>query len=91
MVHMATSLAAFAVARRRSQRIGMVDEPAPHHGHGLEAAVRVLRESRHAFAVVHVPAVPVREVLPDGAPGERCRRPERLVAFRIVVDVMDAE
>ena len=65
-----------AEARRRAERVGVIDEPAAHDRHGLEAAVRVLREARHDVAVVHAPAVLAREVLPDVAAGERRRRPE---------------
>src|SRR4051794_32631066 len=36
-----------AEARRRAERIRMVDEPATRDGHGLEAAVGVLGEARN--------------------------------------------
>ena len=39
-----------AEARRRTERVGVVDDAAPHVGDGLEAAVRVLREARHLGA-----------------------------------------
>ena len=55
--------------------------PAPHDGHRLEAAVRVLREAGHDLAVVHAPAVLARRspgrgrgprATPPG-PAARCR------------------
>ena len=80
-----------AEARRRAERIGVVDEAPPDDGHGLEAAMRVLREAGHDGAVVHAPAVLAREVLADVAPRERRRGPEALVARRVGVVVMHAE
>ena len=82
---------AAAEASRRAQRIGMVDQPTPHDGHGLETAVRVGRETGHDFAVVHAPAVFALEVLPQVAPGERSRWTEPLVASRVVVVMVGAE
>ena len=69
----------------------MIDEPAAHDGDGLEAAVRVLREAGHHVAVVHAPAVPALEVLPDGAPGQRRSGAELVVAGRVGIVVVGAE
>jgi hypothetical protein len=54
---------AMAVARGRAQRIGVIDEAAPDHGDGLEAAVWMRREARHYLPVVHAPTVLGVEVL----------------------------
>jgi hypothetical protein len=69
----------------------MIDVSTANDGHGLEAAVRMLRKSRHDVAVVHPPAIASFEILADGATGEQRSRAKALIAFRIVVDVMNAE
>ena len=60
-----------AEARGGAERVGVIDEAAAHDGHGLEAAVRVLRKAGHDVAVVHAPAVLAVEVLADVAARER--------------------
>ena len=80
-----------AEARRRAERVGMVDEALPDDGDRLEAPVRMLREAGHDVAVVHPPAVPALEVLADGAARERGVGPHPLVAPGVRVVVMDAE
>ena len=69
----------------------MVDVTAAHDGHGLEAAVRMLRKARDDAPVVHAPAVLAGEVLAKVAPGELRLRPHPLVARRVGVIVVDAE
>ncbi len=78
-------------ARRRPERIGVVDVPAPREGHSLEPAVGMRGESRHGPPVVHAPAVLAGEVLAELAPGERRGRPQALVAGGIRVVVVHAE
>ena len=63
-----------AEARGGAERVGVIDEAAPHDRHRLEAAVRVLREARHHLAVVHAPAVLAREVLAEVAARRATRR-----------------
>jgi molybdopterin-guanine dinucleotide biosynthesis protein len=60
-------------------------------GDGLEAAVRMLRETGHDVAVVHAPPVDPREVGTDLAAVERCSRAELVVARGIRVVVVHAE
>ena len=60
-----------AEAGRGAERVGVVDDAAPHVGDGLEPAVRVLREAGHLGAVVHPPAVDA---------GDRDEGPRRVVA-----------
>ena len=69
----------------------MIDVATPHDGDRLEAAVGVLRKSRHDVAVVHPPALAALEVLPNVAPGERRRWTKTFIAFRVAVDVVNAE
>ena len=78
-------------ASRRAERVGVVDDPAAHVGHGLEPAVRVLREAGHDLAVVHAVAVPAGEVGAELTVVEPGRRTEALVAGRVGVEVVDAE
>src|SRR5262249_53458996 len=80
-----------AVAGGGAERVGVIDQPAPHDRHGLEPAVRVLREAGDHLAVIHAPAVLAGEVLADGAPCERRRGAEPLVARGVGVVVVDAE
>ncbi len=80
-----------AEAGRGAERVGVIDEAAPHDGHRLEAAVGVLREPGHHGAVVHAKPVLDGEVLPEVAPRERRRGAEALVAGRVGVVVVDAE
>ena len=54
-------------ARRGTHRIAVVAETSPYVGDGFEAPMRVLRETRHVFTVVHVPTVDAVEVLADCA------------------------
>jgi hypothetical protein len=82
---------AAAEARRAPERVGVVDEPAPYVGDGLEAAVRVLREAGHLEPVVHAPAVDPGEVGSELVTGEGHGRPELLVPRRVRVVVVDAE
>ena len=78
-------------ARRRAQRVRVVDEALAHEGDRLESTVRVLGESRHHAAVVHAPAVAAREVHAQIARLQGRGRPEVLVGRRIAVEVVDAE
>src|SRR6185312_9332284 len=78
-------------ARRRAERVGMVDQPTPHERHRLEAAVRVLREAGNGGAVVHAPTGYAGEVGADLAAREGCVRTQRFVPGGVVVDVMHAE
>ena len=78
-------------ARRRAQRIGMVDEALPHERDRLEASMRVLWEARNDAAVVHPPSVGPGEVHAEVACCERRRRPHVLVRFGIQVEVVHAE
>ena len=80
-----------AEARRGAERVGVVDDAAPHVGDGLEPAVRVLREARHLGAVVHPPAVDAGEVGAQLPPRERRVGPEAPVARRVGVVVVHAE
>ena len=82
---------AHAEARRRAERVGMVDVAFADDGDCLEAAVRMLRKARDDVAVVHPPAVLAGEVLPDVPAGQRRIGAEPIVTFREVVDVVDAE
>ena len=75
----------------RTERIGVIDEAFAHDGEGLEAAVRVLREAGHHFAVVHAKSVFCLEVLAQIAPAEGHSGAEALVSCGIGVRVMDAE
>ena len=61
---------AIAEAGCGAERIRMVDQPAAHNGHGLEAPMRVGRKARNRVAVVHAPAVFTAKVLTDIAPGQ---------------------
>ena len=61
-------------ARRRAQRVGVVDQAAAHVGDGLEPAVRMLREPGHLEPVVHPPPVDAGEVGAELAPRQRRRR-----------------
>lgn len=69
----------------------MIDVARTDNRHRLEAAVRVLRETGHHVAVVHVPALRVVEVLADVVPGKRRGGTKPIVALRIVIDVVHAE
>ena len=82
---------AAAVARGRAERVGVIDETLAHDRHGLEAAMRMLRESGHHVAVVHAEAVLHGEVHADFTTRERHGRSELVVALRIVVVVMRTE
>ncbi len=53
--------------------------------------MRVLRETGHGHPVIHAPAVQVGEIGAEVAAGQRPGGPEGLVAFRVVVDVMNGE
>ena len=46
-----------AEARSCAKRVGVIDVSLAHDRHGLESAVRVLRESGDHAAVIHPPAV----------------------------------
>ena len=78
-------------ARRRAERVRVIDVALADDRHRLEAAMRVLRKAGHDVAVVHPPAVLALEVLPDVAAGQRRRRAELVVARGIVIVVVDAE
>ena len=80
-----------AEARRRAQRIAVIDEAFAHERHRLEAAVRMLRKPRHRIAVVHTPAVLAGEVLADVAARERGGGAQAVVTLRIEIDVVDAD
>ncbi|MCW0425909.1 hypothetical protein NB713_003852 [Xanthomonas sacchari] len=80
-----------AEARRRTERIGMVDQALAHDGHGLEATVRMTGKAGNLFAVIHAPAVLAAEVLADGAAMQGRRRPHRAVAGGVGIVVVDAE
>ena len=82
---------AAAEARRRAQRIAVIDEAFAHERHRLEAAVRMLRKPRHRIAVVHAPAVLAGEVLADVAARERGGGAQTVVTLRIEIDVVDAD
>ena len=82
---------AAAIARRRAERIRMVDETLAHDRDRLESAMRVGGKARHRLAVVHAPAIRATEVLADRAAGERGVRTKTSVAARIGVIVVDAE
>jgi hypothetical protein len=69
----------------------MVDEPAPHHGHRLEAAVRVAGKTRHLLPVVHPPTVGVLKILANGMAGQRSRRPKAAVGLGIGIVVVDTK
>ena len=69
----------------------MIDVAAANDRHGLETAVRMLREAGHDITVIHAPAVDALEVLTDVVPGQRRRRTELIIALRVVIDVMDAK
>ena len=69
----------------------MIDVPAAHDGYRLEAAVRMLRKSRHNVAMVHAPAVAAFEILPEVAPDEGRCRTQALIAFWVIVDMVNAE
>src|SRR3954466_2449627 len=69
----------------------MIDEPAPPDRHGLEAAVRMLRKSRHDVAVIHPPAVFALEILPEVTPRQRGVWSELGVTLRVAVEVVHAE
>ena len=69
----------------------MIDVSAAHDCNRLEAAMRMLRKSGHDVAVVHAPAVAAFEILPDVVPRERRSRPEPLIPFGVIVDVMNAK
>ena len=80
-----------AEARGRAERVGVIDEALSNDRDRLEAAVRMMRETRHDVAVIHPPAVLALEVLADVAAGERRVRAHPLVAAGVSVVVMDAE
>ena len=82
---------AAAITRGRAHRVGVIEESAPHDGHGFEPAMGMLRETRDDVAVVHAPSVLALEVLADVAPGQRCGGAHGLVAGRITVVVVNAE
>ena len=82
---------AAAEARRRAERVAVVDEPFAHERHSLEPAVWMLRETGHGVAVIHAPPVLAREVLAHVAVRERRGRAEPVVAGRVQVDVMHAD
>src|SRR5207248_2494211 len=63
-------------ARRRAQRIGVIDHARAHDRDGLEAAMRMRREAGYDLAVIHAPAVLAAEVVAELAPVERRRRGE---------------
>ena len=75
-----------------AERVGVIDVAAPHDGHRLEPAMRMLREPGHDLAVVHPPAVFALEVLTDVA-GQTsdAAGPELVIAGGIRVVVMSAE
>src|SRR5580658_8315974 len=82
---------AHAEARGRAEGVGMVDVAPAHNGHGLEAAMGMLRKPRHNVAVVHPPTIPPFEIVPDLVPRERCRGPQTIVPFRTIIGVVNAE
>ena len=82
---------AAAEARRRAERVAVIDEALAHERHGLEAAMRMLRETRDGVAVIHAPAVLAGEVLADVAPFERRGGTQAVVAARVEIDVVDAD
>ena len=72
---------AAAEARRRAERVGMIDEALAHDRHGLEAAMRMLRKPGHDVAVVHAPAVLALEVLAHVRPASEASGPIRSFPF----------
>ena len=80
-----------AEPRRGTERVAVVDVPAARQRHRLKSPVRMLGKAGHGAAVVHAPPVQTGEVIADLAAGERRRRPHRVVALWIVIEVMDAE
>ena len=57
-------------ARRRTERVGMIDVSMAHDGDRLEATVGMLRKSGHDVAVVHTPTIVAFEILADVPPDE---------------------
>ena len=78
-----------AEARRRPERIRVIDVPAPDDGDGFEAPMGMLRKAGDDIAVIHAPAVAALEVLTDIAARQRRDRTEAIVALREMVDVVD--
>ncbi len=79
------------IARRGAHRVRVVQQPTPHHGDGLEAAMRVLWEARHHAPVVHAPAIAQLEVGSQAPPAQGGGGPELGVALRVGVVVVHAE
>ena len=80
------------VARRRAERIGVVDEALPDERDGLEAAVRVDAGSPGTVLPWYIrqPSMPSKS-LPIDRPSSGAVGPEIGVARRIPVEVVDAE
>ena len=57
----------------------------------LSRTMRVLWETGHGDPVIHAPAVQVGEIGSEISFTHRLFRPQRLVAFGIVVDVVNRE
>src|SRR5690606_11242342 len=79
------------IARRSSEGIGMVQSTSSHNRHSLKAAMRVRGKSRHSATVVHVEAIFEIEISTQLTSAEILGRPERIIAARIFVVVMDSE
>ena len=80
-----------AEPRRRAERVGVVDQAAPHERDRLEPTMRVLRKAGNRFTVIHAPTVAAREVLAEIPTLEAGVGAEAGVPLRIGVVVMDAE
>ncbi len=82
---------ALAVAGGGPQGVLVIHHPADHVGDRFEAAVGMLGEPGHHAPVIHAPPVLVGEVGAEVATLERGDRAERLIAGRVVVDVVHRE
>ena len=61
--------------RRRSKRIGMVDETLTHDGHRLEPTMRMLRKAGNRLPVIHPPTVLAFKILANVPAGEQSSWP----------------
>src|SRR5687768_7161811 len=46
-----------AEARRRAQRVGVIDQSMPYDRHGLETAMGMMREAGNRLAMIHPPPI----------------------------------
>src|SRR4051812_41711577 len=80
-----------AETRRCTERIRVVDEALTDDGHRFEAAVGVLRKTRHDLPVVHAEAVLPPEILAEYTARQRHGWPEALVSGGVRIVVVDAK